>query len=906
MAAITPGGYAVIGDLAVPRPHRPKKGRRSTAPFLTCLVAAWLVVIALVSPLVRDGAPVARAATASSRVVTLTLAGVPTASPIAVTYDSLGTPHVVAPTEAAGSGGLCWAMAHDRLFQLDLLRRSAQGRLAEILGAGPSDAVLQQDEFMRTEGLTALADAHWLAASPRVQVDLAACAAGINAVILADEANHGLPLEFADLNYRPDLWQPRDSMLIALLMTSSLDAGVWEEKIARAAVLATAGSQVAKALIPTTPATPSMFDRSGQLNPLTKFTAMPIAPASATSKDEDQQSADTLQAAAQLWVPHSGRARGDASGVSGALAPMTTTAELAASSPGSWFGLALGTGRASNNVAVGGELTASGMPLLANDPHLALTTPSLLYLAQVSVPGRMDIEGLTVPGFPAFISGQNDHIAFGITYAMIDDVDVYAETLRQVGNGQQVFYDGRWVPVQARTETIAVAGGAAVQLTVRTTPHGPILNDALPNLDAFGPLALKSTAAQPAWTVDGFFDLVSADDWTSFRQTVARESIGLNFVYADRAGPHGHIGYQMAGLAPQHQSPLNGLVPVPGGDGAHEWVGYAIPRQLPGVFDPPSHLLVTANNRIVPDDYAPGGTPIYISGQWDEPWRVQRAVMLLTGLVEDGHAITEADLERVQLDVAPAVGRPIAADLLAALGRAGYPADDPDGPTSMAALQTWDGDTSPSSAGGLLYEVMLALLTLDAAEPVLGSAYSTYAAGVFITSQEQACWQLLVAPQAPFIGATGPAGVAAARDAAVSAALGETDALLRQTLGPDPTAWSWGNLHRLTYNHPLAAVDARFAVGTFPTGGDPATLDTGGWDTAIGLLALPPDQLAAAGGARAAFAQDALASARVIWDLADPGDSLGVLSTGASGDPTSPHYADQAAQWRAGQYNYLA
>ena len=135
----------MIRDLARPRHRSQRHASGSTGPFLACLTAAFLLVMVLVPTIVGDGAPDTLAAPSPSRAITLTLAGLPTSSPIAVVYDDLGTPHVIAPTETAGYGGLCWAMAHDRLFQLDLLRRSAEGRLAEIVGAGPDNAVLQQD-----------------------------------------------------------------------------------------------------------------------------------------------------------------------------------------------------------------------------------------------------------------------------------------------------------------------------------------------------------------------------------------------------------------------------------------------------------------------------------------------------------------------------------------------------------------------------------------------------------------------------------------------------------------------------------------------------------------------------------------------------------------------------------------
>lgn len=796
-------------------------------------------------------------------------------SSITISYDTTGMPHILASSEADGYAGLCWSEAHDRLFQLDELRRAAEGRLAEIFGAGPNNTVLGQDELFRTFGLVGIAQAKYAAAEATVQSDMSACARGINAFIFSAESHHTLPPEFADLSYAPEQWQPWQCELIATYFATSLDSSIYLAKLERVSIIGLAGPQVAAALMPDPPDTPSMFDTAGRLNPLNQFLTMQpftaaIAITPAMSRGDSTALAATLQDINRLQA-------------------------------NSWTDALLGGDRASNNFVVGGQLTASGKPLLANDPHLQLATPSLLYFAQLQVTGKVgfNIEGLTIPGFPAFISGHNASTGYAITFGNFDDADLYIETTRQTPNGEQVSFQGQWVPVQSRQETFDVAGAAPVTLTIETTPHGPILNAALPDLDALGQLALKTAVAQSAWTIDGFFSLPKATNWSSFRTALQQESIGLNFLYADNGSKYGNIGYQMAGLVPQRDLD-NTLTPVPGDDGAHEWTGYAAFGQLPSVYNPPEHILETSNNRIVPSYYAPGGTPIYISRYFDLPWRSERAILLL---LHGGNHLTAADLTHIQLDTQTTVGISISADLVAALDRVGLPAGDPNAVTSLAALRSWDGNASANSKGAAIYESLTAILDRDLVTQALGpGAYQMYTQGEFITSQIQALQALLEAPRAPFFGAANDAQAANARDQAVQAALGETDTLFRTALGPNQSNWTWGLLHTLTYNHPLASVDPRFTIGTFPTGGDSETVNTGGWFMELGELALPPDQLTQAGGAQAAFQQDALANGRVVWNLADFDHSQGVLSTGESGDANSPHWSDQAALWRAGQY----
>ncbi|MGK3972016.1 penicillin acylase family protein [Sorangium sp. So ce118] len=789
---------------------------------------------------------------------------------LGVTYirvDDQGISHVTAWDEKAGYAGLCYAMARDRLFQMDVLRRSAQGRLAEIYGPGEGDSILGQDLLARAQNLPAFAAARYAAAAPRTKRVLQGCAAGVNQYISAAKASSsGLPLEFQTLGYEPAPWTPEDSVLAYIYVGVTFDTLTWFTKLERAAVASIAGTEVATTLIKEAPDDVSMFDAQGSLNPISQF-LVPAGPTAPSATIVNPPPPTCLDGARQV------------------------TEQARRMAPAS--------GRASNAWAVDGHLTSTGKPLLATDPHFPHSTPSAVYVAQLKISGQYNVAGWMVPGFPGFISGHTDRIAWVPTYSLFDSVDLYVETLRGAsGGGEEVLVNGQWKPVTTRVETIRVKGQADVQRTFRATPHGPVLNDGLDGLEAFGTLALKSTAGQPEWKVDGYFEMPAALNWTQFRTAALKQSIGWNFIFADYAGEHGHIGYQNSGLAPQRESPLNALYPVPG-TGGHEWTGYATNAELPSVYDPPSHILMTANHRMVPRNYAPQGRPVHLANYWDMPWRAQR---IATRLTTATGPITPQDMASIQLDTQTTIGLPLRDSYVAALGRAGLPADDPSAAAAMAALQQWDGNAAASSQGAAVYEMLTLILLRNTVRDVIGpDEYALFAPNVFLTNQLNGLIDVLANPRAPYFGIVPGVDPGAARDQAVRAALGEADAMLRAALGSDVSAWTWGGIHELKYNHPLAGEDERFDMGTFPATGDVETVNIGGWFAKVGILGLPPGDFEAAGGVRGALDQDSLSATRLIWNLAPLDGSLGVMSTGNSGDPRTCNYSNHAEAWRSGQ-----
>lgn len=845
---------------------------------------------------------------------TLSIPGI--AQPVTIGADAYGNPQVWANDELGAYAGLGYAQASSRLFEMDELRRSAYGTLAAVLGAGPDNSVLNQDILARVEGIRDAAQRRYNAASPRTQADLAAYALGVNAVIIHQRLSHTLPGEFTVLHYQPDYWQPQDSMAIGMALASSLDAGTWLTKLARAGIAGAVGSDIAQALIPD-PGGVTMFDAQGHLTPISAYTtpsAFAVAGISSAVPASFDRATPAQTSQPLVAINDDVNPRRSAFGANSPFASL----------------LGILGGHESNNFAIAGSHTASGSAILEGDPHLAIATPSTVDLVTLSarrgwrgLPG-FQVQGLNIPGFSAFISLHSAAgVGLVVTDLVADSATLYLETpCTKPSAATATIFEGNCVASTQRHERIAVAGSTATDLVVTTTPHGPVLNAAIPQLDAFGSVALKQTLSDSAWTIDGLFDLLSAQDWQTTRSALGHISLGLNWLYGDRAG---HIGYQTSGLIPRVNEAAS-LEPVSGADPDNEWHGFVAFGDLPSVFDPPEGLLATANNPLVPRTYAPHGAPVYLSRYADENWRIQRLYQQLLTLTADDHRVTAQEAERVALDDASPFGQELITQAIAAIQRAGLPANDPDAAASLADLTAWAtgagtdaGQVTAASRGALLYEVFSAEATRDVAESAIGDELyvGIYASSVTYTVQLQALAQQIVSPMAPFWGATSPVDASSARDRGVAQALGEADALLRTALGTDRSHWTWGNMHTLTYNHPLAIgldptgqVFAAYAIGTFPRNGDTTTVDTGGWNSGIGQLPTPTvvssatQPSAVLNAAQLALRQDAGAAARTVWDL--DGHFSAILLTGASGDPHSSHWADQAVSWRSGEYDELA
>ncbi len=619
-----------------------------------------------------------------------------------------------------------------------------------------------------------------------------------------------LPLECLILRYRPRPWSPRDTLAFARFMAWTL-SGNWDQELVRLWVIERLGPEVMAELEPSYPAGKPV-----------------VVPPGGLSGGRPPRLEDDYR------LPLAGR-------------PM------------------------SNNWVVDGQKSVTGRPLLANDPHLPLTMPSIWHEVHLESP-ELRAAGVALPGLPAIIIGHNQRIAWGVTAAMADQDDLFWEEIDPQHPTRYRFGD-RWEEGQIVREEIRVRGrGEPVVEEVLVTRHGPIITPCIAGEER--PLALRSVCLEDVSFGKAMVGLMAAQSWQEFREALSHwPASALNFVYAD---VEGNIGYQMAGLIPKRAGG-HGVVPAPGWTGQHEWEGFLPFSELPSAFNPPTHWIASANNQVVAEDY-----PHFLSAHYADSPRIERIVQMLT----EKEKLSVADFRRMQNDLLSLPGQALAQRLLA------LRPSDPWCRRAQAFLKAWDGTLAPDSVAATIVEVCFVHLVRKALEEKLG-AWADFFLGKPVHPLREgpmffmgaASWLLRQMAERPhwFAGRSW--------DQALEEALEEAVAELRARLGEDMSRWQWGRLHRQALRHPLGQVRALaplFDRGPFPVGGDMNTVAQSAFIPYRGYEAT-------------SFA----VSWRMIIDLSDFNRSLGVHPGGQWGQPWSRHYVDLLSLWLRGEYHPL-
>ena len=535
------------------------------------------------------------------------------------------------------------------------------------------------------------------------------------------------------------------------------------------------------------------------------------------------------------------------------------------------------SGLGSNNWVISGKRTTTGKPLLANDMHLGMTAPSIWYENHL-VGGTLNLSGINFPGIPGIIAGHNGHVAWGFTNGFPDVQDLFMENLERKPDGSIFFeYQNDWLPADVRFETIKVRDGRSVVEEVITTRHGPIINILAPNFIGEQPLALKWTALEPGEMFNGITRMMHSRNCQEFQNALRCWAVPIqNTVYADIDG---NVYYSFPGKVPV-RAKGNGRLPVPGWTGEYEWIGYIPYEDLPHIINPEQGFIASANNRVVDEGYPYCLGFDHISGN-----RAQRICQLISAREEiDVPYITEMQMDQVSLAAQRILG------ILATVDT-----QDTELTIILQKLSYWDGHLGADSSEAAIYEVFIRILLTNLLEPKLGDLTERYLGGGptpvlsdwSILGERAREWlhKTLSNPDSPwFQQETG-----SNRDDMICQALRQTVDYLKETLGPVYDQWSWGKLHKITFNHVLGGVkplDKIFNRGPYPIGGDEDTV----WNTSGFNFGNPNHSITSA-------------PFRFVADLSDLNDSLGCLVPGQSGQPASPHYADGIQNWLDGKYH---
>ncbi len=746
---------------------------------------------------------------------------------VTIYRDDMGIPHIYASNEADAYFAQGYVTAQDRFWQMEWWRHQGQGRLAEIIG----DDGIPFDEFIRTAGWNRMAEkstAHIKENAPETYDFLLAYSAGVNAYI-GDKSPDELSINYTILNIVNDAWEiepwePLDTISWGVVMSFVLANDI-DRELAYADLIDKFGEDIVFELRPGYP-----YD-----------TRPVIAP---TDEQSNTGAAMATSSNSIVWQNVNSSIIGDIPDILG-------------------YSEYVG----SNNWVISGDYTESGLPLLANDPHLGTQMPAIWYEIALHTP-ELNVSGFSFAGTPGIVVGHNDKISWGVTNSGPDVLDLFVEKINP-SNPNQYEWMGEWQDMELIDELIVVNGGEDVHLQVRSTEHGPIISDTMD--DAKDVLAMRWAAQEPSLLMHAILQLDRAQNYDQFRDALRNWDIpSQNFVYADTEG---NIAYQLPGRVPIRKNGI-GFVPSPGWDGEYEWEGWIEYDELPALFNPEQGYIVTANHAIVDEEY-----PYYIRRDWANGDRGFRIEQMIEEALSD-NIVTVAEIKLMQFDSTSMSAHtyvPLIATLESKYANV---------QKAIRFLADWNRKEQRSSAETTLFELFYralphAILDDDIGEENVDLMTSSIFLHQIATDPTSMWWDNQDTPEIE------------TRDdillQVIEAAVIELDDISKE----DAEESYWALFHHVTFRSaPLGqsginVVEKLLNRGPYPVDGGRGIVNANSWDTEN-------------------FAEvNWHPSLRMIVDMADYDDMRVVLPTGQSGHPGSPHYEDQVPLWVHGKYHVM-
>ncbi len=774
--------------------------------------------------------------------------------------DKMGIPHIYATTTHDLFFAQGYVHAQDRFWQMDTWRHIGSGTLSEMFG----DSQVQTDTFLRTLSWRQTAEAEWNSLSPQSRAILQAYTDGVNAY-LKDHSGSAVSLEYSVLQlltpgYRIEPWTPVNSLTWGKAMAWDL-RGNMDEEIQRAVLLKTLTPKQIDELFPPYPADhPIIVNKIGDGSTAASTNTSTEASASASVPT---QTLDVAQANLGL--------------LDSVLGPH-------------------GDGIGSNSWVLSGKRTTTGFPILANDPHLAIQMPSIWYQIDLQCKPQndgcpFDVAGFSFAGVPGVIIGHTNNIAWGFTNNGADVMDLFIEKVNPA-NPDQYEVNGQWVNFDKRTETINVAGGKPVTVTIRSTRHGPVISDSYGDLTDKNPgndpkfipfkqragvylppqyvIALEWTALKPSTPFEAIWGFDKANDWNDFREASRAFHVpSQNLIYADKQG---NIGYQMPGDVPIRKSG-DGRYPVPGWTGQYDWTGYIPFDQLPYTYNPTEGYIVTANNEV-----PPAGYPYFITADWDYGYRANRIVDMIKNAPGK---ISLLEVQKMQGDMYDSNAAIFVPLLLQLNARSSL-----NQPTAISLLKSWNYETQANSAAAAVFEAFWRHLLQNTFRDDLPPDYQPDGGSRW----NEVMRNLVKNPNDPFWDDKTTKNKVETMDDILSKSLTDGVNEVQGHFGGNASKWKWGILHGAYFrnqtlgNSGIGLIEQLFDRGPYQVGGSEAVVDATGWSVNNG------------------YDTNWLPSMRMVVDLSDLDSSVTVHTTGQSGHAYNKHYDDMAPIWAIVSY----
>lgn len=785
-------------------------------------------------------------------------------SQVKVYFDEFGVPAILAQNQEDAYFTEGYLHARDRLWQMDLTRRVAQGRLSEIFGS----QVIEFDKLFRTIGIHRFAYRWFENISPESKLILTSYTAGVNKFIESNYDN--LPVEFDALNYRPEPWKPEHSLMLARMMGWDLNIA-WYTDYIMGEILNKTGIEKTALMFPDTNITIYKKPEPEEID--------------STAIDEETETPKKRKKKTETGLLENDNAK--------YLRQVSFLGKdffEANRDYRKFFNIDVShTG--SNSWVISGSRSISGKPLLANDPHLALQAPSRWYELYLKG-GALDVRGMSFPGIPGIVIGNNKFISWGLTNLMNDDND-FVILRRDSADSRKYKYNNQSVAMDSIVEKIYIKDSVETEFIVRTTAIGPVVSD----LKFRGFADMQENTENPyndklmtfLWTgfeysdeVKCFYGINTAKNWDEFRNSLKDYCApAQNFIYSDI---YGNIGYKAGGRIPVRKTNNDYSYIFPGEDELN-WTGFIEFEKMPEVYNPPEGYLITANTN--PYDWLSDiKDKYYISYLWEPSSRYKS----ISGFIKSKTVFDIEDLKILQNSYESPYALEILKDIYTDT-HDNFSFGDDDALWTVEKLKNWNGDLNKNEAASLIYNTYLVFLVKNTFEDELGPNVFND----FISIQNipyRSLEILMKQPDNVWFDNIITDNTETRRDIVRKSILQTVEFLKARFPGKDRNTWNWGSVHTTKFRHPLGfveALDKTFNIGPYDVGGDQTSINNteyrfsdviekGNFDVVVG------------------------ASMRMLIDMSDIDHPLTVNSTGQSGQPVSVHYRDQARMWSYGDY----